>query len=521
MTITSPLNRMKAKERMLRIFALANDPATAAKPLSDDELEAMLDAIRELIPLRKPAQHEALERFLYAGACRFDRWFPPTPFVIPPSNAEKFSKFAAALSRAERDHPLNSPVFQLHAIKDEIFHRLDGIAHSDIPEQVLRQFREKLERVASPESSTKQAEFSQQKDEISMLLRGIGDGSLQTILTFDIPYLLHKQKLNLSFVWREIPMQIFITPRFRPLEETFFGAAEGAALSVGASRWQTGTSHVTIQMAALLDGSAYTESLQAFVDQDPTIEGWPKSFTWAFLIFSDMTWRLKADHGGHQDWIPAPRDLSALEYSIKTSERESLAFIAKGSPAALIEIFEPSDEVLAIELKALDSLPWPQECRTRASMYLELGDTNEALFWLNVSVESLVAGRFKEIEQATGETGLAEALGSPKEFWDQAEQILSKQFPDMADKVKWPSAPIHVSVFGKLKVLYRRVAMRTSLEELLRKYRDVSGERNDLFHGTRTGRVSVAAVRKAFDALAWIDENMWPQAPGAVAPSPS
>ena len=108
-------------------------------------------------------------------------------------------------------------------------------------------------------------------------------------------------------------------------------------------------------------------------------------------------------------------------------------------------------------------------------------------------------------------SGLAEELGSPKEFWAQAEEIVSKQYPEMAGKVKWPTAQVHVSVFGKMKTLYRRVTMKTSIDELLLRYCDISGERNDLFHGKRTSRVSVTAVMTACEALGWINENMWPQ----------
>ena len=152
-------------------------------------------------------------------------------------------------------------------------------------------------------------------------------------------------------------------------------------------------------------------------------------------------------------------------------------------------------------------------------MYLELGDTNEPLVWLNVAVESLIAERFKEIEAVIGRPGLAADLGSPKEFWAEAEAIISKQIPEVAGKVRWPTAAIHVSVFSKLRALYRLVPMKTPLDELLSKYRDVSGERNDLFHGKRATRVTVPTIEAASQALSWIHANMWPQSPGNSATS--
>ena len=308
-------------------------------------------------------------------------------------------------------------------------------------------------------------------------------------------------------------MQVLVVPQFNPVNETFTVFEGGAALSVGASRWQTGTSQITIRMAALLDGSAYTERLQALPGHEMPVEGWPKSFSWAFSIFHDVSWCLRDKHGGRQDWIPAPRDISDLEFSIQTSSCEGLGYIRKGSPAALLEAFTVSPVVLSIELGDVHPLAWSVECQTRATMYLELGETNEALFWLNVAVESLIAQRFNEIEQASGMSGLAAELGSPKEFWAQSEEIVSKQYPEMSGKVKWPTAPIHAGVFGKLNTLYRRVTMKTTIDELLGRYKKIWGERNDLFHGRRTSRVPVATVMSAFEALAWINENMWPQTP--------
>jgi hypothetical protein len=177
----------------------------------------------------------------------------------------------------------------------------------------------------------------------------------------------------------------------------------------------------------------------------------------------------------------------------------------------LIEGFSLPQGVKTIDLGEIEPLRWAVECRSRAEMYLELGDTNEALFWLNVEVESLISSRFGEIETQTGIKGLAADLGSPKEFWSQSEEILVKQFPEMAGKVKWPSASVHISVFGKLKTLYRRVLMHTPIDDLLRRYKEISGERNNLFHGNLSGSVPVTTVLNALGALDWIDVNMCPR----------
>jgi hypothetical protein len=273
--------------------------------------------------------------------------------------------------------------------------------------------------------------------------------------------------------------------------------------------------HLDVELDALLDGSAFTPALQALRSDGPPVSGWPKSFTFAFAIFHDLAWRVRMEHAGTHNWIPAPRDLSDLEFWIKTSSNDNLGWMRKSSPATLMQIHASDAEKLILNLGELNQLSWATECTLRARMYLELGDTNEALFWLNVATESLIARRFEQIEELIGRPSLANDLGSPKEFWAEAEAIVSKQFPELAGKTKWPNAKIHVSIFGKLKALYRLIPMKTSLDELLIHYRAISGERNDLFHGKRTTRTTVAAVKAAKQAFDWIDFNMWPEAPHA------
>jgi hypothetical protein len=516
--MTGQMQYLKAKRRILDCFTSGADPVRAGSAINDEELVSLLNAVSPTIPWSKPAQADALAMFLFAGVTRFDRWFVPTPFVVPPTHHDRFAKFVTAFRRVERNEPTNCPVFELHAIRDDVFRRFDAIPIEAIKAPDVHGFRDLADRVSKPSSASKKAEFESQHAELLAILDGLGNGTLRTRLRFRVPYVLHSRPLRVDFTWGGVAIQAQIEPKFAPSEETFVQAGNGAVLSVGASRWQTGTSAIDLELSTLLDGSAYTERLQAIPGADIPAEGWPQSFTWAFSIFHDLAWTLRAGHNARQDWIPAPRDLSDLEQVIKTSGESEIGWIRKGSPAALQEMFVPSSEPVVISLGALQRLPWSTECRTRANMYLELGDTNEALFWTNVATESLIAQRFEEIEVATSCPGLAASLGSPKEFWAESEIILTKQFPEMQGKVKWPSSPIHVSVYGKLKALYRLVPMKTSLEELLSKYRAISRQRNNLFHGTSSARVSVANVQAASEALSWIDQNMWPlpaQAPAA------
>jgi hypothetical protein len=501
---------LKAKQRITALFLPGSDPVAATATIGDDEMEALLDAIVPSLPLRRPSQMAAISMFLFEGCRRFDRWFAPSPYVVPTRHSERFCKFVNAFRRAERGDPTNCAVFRIHQIRDLVYKHFDGVPLVTIAASKVARYMEQISQISAPSHPVKKAEFEQQKTELTAILGGLGDRSLRTFFQFRIPYVLHKQILEVNFIWGSIAMRARIVPSFHHSEESIVKTGQAAALSIGASRWQTGTSSITIEQEALVDGSAYTDRLQTLPGRDLPVDGWPKSFTWAFSIFHDLVWRLRNEYGGHQDWIPAPRDLSDLELWLRTGSISSLSYIRKGSPATLLEVFVPNKELVSVNLGELGRLPWSTECRVRADMYLELGDTNEALFWLNVAVESLIAKRFSEIEAMIDRPGLVDELGSPREFWSQAEAIVAKQFPEIASKIKWPSAPIHISIYGKLKALYRLVPMRTSVKEVEYYYREISGERNDLFHGNRSTRTTVATVEVASTALAWIDANMWP-----------
>lgn len=499
------------KSKILALFGENRDPVEIARQLTDDELERLLDGMRSPIPFADQLQANALSKFLYAGAARFDRWRVPTPYVVPTTHAERLKKFVRALRTSERGNPANCATFELHVIKNDVFSLLTEQPLTAIPAVKVEDFKRRVSRLQAPSQAAQYEEFVGHRTAVLAILKGLEDKTLRTRISTRIPYPIVKQPTEVQLSWHGLPIIACLTPEFRPSEESMMMAGDGAMISLGASRWQAGATLLDFTIEALIDGSTYTEGLQAIPGHSFPVSGWPRSFTLAFSVIHDLVWQLRDRHGGLQDWIPAPRDLSDVELFIETSSSPRLEYIQKGSPAALMQVFVPTTDVTTVDLGDLKPLSWFAECRIKAGMHLELGDTNEALFWLNVAVEALFAQRFRDIELAIGITGLVESLGSPKEFWADAEAIVAKQFPAMADKVKWPTAPIHVSVFGKLKVLYRRVKMQSGLSELQSRYRKISGNRNDLFHGKSTSRTPVQEVLTAIDALAWIDENMWPK----------
>lgn len=297
-----------------------------------------------------------LSQFLHAGAIRFDRWFAPSPYVVPPTHAERFKKFVKALRRSENFRPENCATLQLHVIRDQVFNDLSECALAEVPAAQVQEYRKRIGEVQAPSGVQKWDEFKEHRAAILTILDGIVDRSLKTHLATRIPYLITKQATTLKLRWRGLAMLVRLQPEYRPTEELMIEAGNGVIVSVGASRWQTGVTHVQIEIEALVDGSAYTESLQAIQGHAVPVEGWPKSFTLAFAVIRDLVWHLRARHEGLQDWIPAPRDLADVEYFLQTSETPRLGYVRRGSPAALQQMFVPPTEGVTLEVGELQPL---------------------------------------------------------------------------------------------------------------------------------------------------------------------
>ncbi len=504
--------KRKLRREIQETFLPDRNPVEAARGIKDEKLVDMLEVVLEDLVAPKKKVSEETRRFVYAGCRRFDRWLAPTPYVVDPKQNERFLKFVSASKKVEGSPPANYPVFWVHALRDELYAKVGSVPAAAQDSKFIESIQTRLHNVPRPLRGEKLNEFNRQTQIVQFVIDGLRDRSLRTNLAFKVPYLIDVQELELAFMWKGIPVRMEVKPTFTPLDETSVNVVGGAGVPVGASRWQTGFSEVTLELATLLDGSAYSECLQSIAGHTSPVNGWPLSFTTAFEILHDVVWNVRDKSGGHQAWIPAPRDISDLTYCLSSSKMESVDWVLKGSPANIVHAFTPASGVKALDLGDLKPLPWHDECKSRAEMYLELGETNEALFWINVAVEAFFAFRFKEIEDCVAKPGLVEELSSPKAFWSSAEDIVAKQFPNMAGKVAWPNAEVHVSLFGKLKALFRLVPMRPDRKHLLKQYKLISGKRNDLFHGRRGPRTSVETVLSAFQAYQWIQENLWPEA---------
>jgi hypothetical protein len=500
---------LKAKNEILRMFSQGVDPAKEYHKHSEQFYLETLNAIRDSIPFRKSKQNLSLKLFLYAGCLRFERWFAPSPYVVSPNLNSHFELFLNAFIEVEGKGTDNAATFQLHAVRNDFYANFDERLVDQIPHQQLDEFLDQLKKIPVPKHPIKHREYNEELDKVLAIIEGIRDRTLKTVLKTRLPYVLHLSPLRLNFNWRGISMKVNINPIFRTSGETVVNISP-AVQPIGASRWQAGISEIEIECSSLIDCDLFSKSLQACESHDPPIQGWPKCFTLVFKVLYDLAWRLRIEHGGQQQWIPAPRDIADVSIALKSGTDKNIDTKIKTSPAHHMYGFTPTNETLELDLYELKPFPWHVKCRSLSTMYLELGETNEALFWLNVAVETLFNERFLKISEDTNHPELGIELNSPKAFWEPAEEIISKQFPEMAGKVQWPETEVHVSIYAKIKYLYKNIEMKTNVKELLKQYRNISKYRNELLHGVFEDRIHVDLVKKAIASFDWIDANMMP-----------
>lgn len=494
------------KEKILQLFPRGVEVLSVFHDIEEEEYHRLLDAVESSIPFADLEENYSLRVFLYAGCLKFDRWTVPTPFVISPEQTFDYQRFVNALIKAEGKISENTPTFLLRIIKSELYSTLDCVPFDKIDSAKLQAFRNRIMGIPAPSNTQKFNQFDGEKQKITAIIDGVSNKDLRTIIITQLPYIIHTQPLSVKLSWKGIPVKATITPTFYQNESMAVALPFGQPL--GPTRWQSGITHIELELQTLVDCDMQTPSLLVFDSHELPIDGWPKALSLAFSLIHDVSWILRVKHSGEQQWIIAPRDLAQIENVINTASFGQIDWKIKQSPAVLMKGFDQSGEILHIDMGEVIPLAWHTRCRSLAKIYLEIGETNEALFWLNVGIEALFKMRFEEILQAIGKPELTEELDTPKVFWDPADEIVTTQFPELAGKIQWPDTQIHVSMYSKIKYFYKQIPMKTSVKEVLSYYNCVSKYRNALFHGTDEQRSSTDIVKEAMRCFDWLEENV-------------
>ncbi len=500
---------MELEEAAQRIDEAFSSEVVDKNAMTDEESLTLLETIEDPIHTGWRGPGESLAKFLFSTCAKFDRWDGISPVVVPTSFAGNMER-ALGLFRlvVGQRHDLVS-LFEIDVLRTTVYEHaaiVPGRPRTSAFD--VGEYRRRLGEIAIPTMPEQQAAYVERRLRLERLLNGMERGSLKSALELNLPYALHLQAMDVTFNWQGISAEVSIQPFLS--RERFPGSAveiPGAAVTaIHVSRWQAATSKIRIQIDGLLDPSYYTPFLRHRAGGFPTpYDGWPSSHTFAFLLLYDLAWELRVNHHGEQHWIPAPADIGQVQYFLLDSVGNQLDMKALAIGGMQATYGEPG--LLTLSLGELVPLPWWQKCKAQAALFLDLGDTPEALLWANIAAEALFEERFNEFAADLQRPELAEQLNSPAAVWIEAEEIVSNQFPEMAGKVRWPDTRRHVSMYAKLRYVHKELDLTCTLKETLARYGAISNQRNALFHGASSVRPSADHLVEVLHALEWLDAN--------------
>lgn len=453
--------------------------------------------------------HSTIERFLWEGCRRFDRWYPPSPPSVPITYQKAFSKFSAELSAHERV-VMNAPPYQVHALRDELYRLFadKSFPLSDAEQAQLSELYERLGSITAPDHPFKLADFQTVKRDVLLIIRALQAGTIRTLLQTSIPYPIIKQPLEITIRWRGHPVSVALVPSFTKPECVMFDTPPPMVIRpLTITRWQHGITNVTLDISALIDPSMATPPLQLPAVGQP-IDTWPNGLRVAFDIVYAICWSLRERPEYIGLWVPAPGDLGTITSTIVVPDgKPDFSLIKRDNPSMSSEVFRPSPEVVKFDLGEAKELSWHKRCRVLANQYAVMGETREAIFWLNVGVEYLLRSRMEKHIKQHGLRIDLDVLDGAATYWDEAKELVGKTFPELVEEIPWPSGGRKPSLFQQLKYFCHNVPHPPELGLVKSHYGKVSKNRNMLFHGNHAETIPTGEVQEALTNFDCLDEH--------------
>ncbi|MQT11488.1 hypothetical protein [Segnochrobactrum spirostomi] len=487
--------------------SLARSEKSKNTPIADEEFEKALAGLR-FFSLRRNKDYLTIERFLWAGCAKFDRWFAPSPPSVPKSYSRLLNEFADRLGNHERI-PMNSPVFKVHALRDEVYTEFVGkkLPLGKAYMAACERFQARLDEIPVPQNDMKRSELLTAKANLRAILSGLTEGLLITKLRTTLPYPLCRQPFRLSLEWEGLSVSVKITSKFvTPREFLVQTQSPYAIRPFTSTRWQFGETRFDIEISGLIDPSIQVDPLQIPGLAVP-LDFWPNGMRVAYDIIDMCCWALRGNSQYVGLWAPAPGDLSEIESAIQVAGRPEMDFIRRANPSLPVEIFLPTDEILEIEVGKVSPVSWHSRCRAAAEHYAMHGEAREAIFWLNVGVEALLRSRMDAAIAANNVNVDIDNLQGGDSYWDEAKRVLGEQFPDISEEIIWPSSRKKPSLFQQLKIFCKAVPGAPDFATVKTAYARVAQNRNDLFHGNSDATISIEDVRQALVNFDWLDQK--------------
>lgn len=493
-----------AKSRLM-ILSQEND-RTQYDNLPEEDYKAIFYSIHRYIPFQDRELNFAAAKFLYYGTLKFDKFNIPTPYAVNNDQFNIFNSFLNALRLQEGAKSTNAPTLELHRIKWYIYNIYNFSSLDESAYDKLNEFSMKVEQIPAPSNSIKLEEFEQQKGKLLSLISGLSSNSLYTRIRTRLPYKF-ANKTSIELTINNIYILVHITPHYIENRDSFFDTDLNSQIEIlGATRWQNSFSEIEIKIDSLLDDSKSELPLTLLLDQESTfcVNNWNFLYKLTYEIIEKLWWFFKQKNIETSNWTPIPKDIPYIEFSQWDNEIQ-LEYKLSSNPSNIYSVKPRNNEgINTYKIEDLSEIEWTRKSYLYAKLYVEIGQYKEALFWLNVATESLIDNFIDSVVEDDIEQKEKLLNGVPT--FESAEEILSKQFPEMAGRVKWPDSIKHPSIYNKIKNMIKLYSLPLSEKEVLKKYSIISNDRNALFHGTNTD-IEPNRLNKAFNAYEWLVEK--------------
>lgn len=452
---------------------------------------------------------DELGAFYYNACRRFDRWTPPTPFVVGPEYRKFFDSYYLKLAELEVGIE-NLAQFEIDKIKWDLFDSLH-LRIVDVNQINLKNKEEFYERIQLVENLVTDFDLPQVKKSIEdcrLIIESLVNLSLVTIIKTKIPVSPIKKKTVVFSSWKGVPIRVFFNPIWGDIPQSIARIKPDHTVSMPMtlSQWQHSYCEVIIEIDCLIDPCAESPALSAHPTEKIPFEYWPYMFNCTFDILDKVTWKIRNLFKISGKWMLLPNDLATHTYEL-FAENQIIHWIIKDPPGLLTMVSnEKNDKFEKIELDISSDIEWHIKCSLLAHSFLESGASNEALFWINVATEALFEQRSKEI--CDNNNINYDELSSGRTYWLDAKELISSKFPEIISEIEWPESNIGIpSWYKKIKYLSQKVILKESVINLNKHYSNVQRYRNSLFHGATKKRIAFEEAMKAFDSFKWLESN--------------
>lgn len=499
---------MKPADAIKWIRNTFNNPSESFKlysSISEERFLEVLCAIEKRLPPSSGPTGISIRQFLYCGCLKFNRWNTPTPYVLNRDSRVYFDRFVSSLQVSEPD-TINTAKFIVDQILWDLYLLLDRkpLNNAQMIEKEINLIESKLKAIIPPQSPNKLEEFDKQYSKCEAIINGAYNNDLTTIIKTRLPVNPVREPYVITTHWNSIEAKVLLTPNWVEPQNSFVQGENLVAIPVSSSQWQHGYCDVIITVKTLLDPAKGKTPLAATPNQETPFQEWPSIFIDTFNIIDSIVWKLREEQTVPGKWILYPNDIAATECTIKNNNCV-IDWILKGPPGS-VEYTNKKPETKELQINITQKTEWHIRCKILAETFLNSGEINEALFWLNVGIEAFFDKRTREI--CASHSIDHELLSSGKAYWERAEEVVVNQCPELANKIKWPESAVGSSSwYTKIRFLNNKVPLKENHSLILSKYRDINKHRNTLFHGVEEVDMNITTALEALAAFNWLEDN--------------